>query len=136
MSATADWVIGILISAIVAMTGVMAYFYTRNRNRTKDMKEEIKDAKSEALERGNILGKIQALTDNVTALTLSINSKLAVIEDRAEIRNVNCSKHGERLVLVEQSVASSHKRLDEHVKLFSEIRKTLDEIRSNQKGGN
>lgn len=126
-------IVGILSGIVALLLTVMGYNYNKNRNERKDMEDKIKSTKVEAQEYGVLVQKIETLNANVANLNNSVSARFTVIETRAEDRQTSCMAHGEKLIIVQQSVISAHKRLDEHRDYFAEINKKLDELIKNQK---
>jgi cell division protein FtsB len=129
---TMEWIVGTLIGIVGLLLVFMGYSYNKNRNRQTDMQKDLVIAKAEAKEYGSLIQKIQTLTDNVAAMTTQFTARIITIETRADERQANCIKHGETIIIAEAKASSAHKRLDEHVRLFEEINRKLDNIMEKQ----
>ena len=110
-------IIEISVAIISLLLAILVYNYNKN-----------KDLKIEAEQKGSIITEIRNLKESVESSHRSLLERIIVIEDRAELRAQGCKEHGERLVAVEKDARAAHRRLDEHVTLFADIRKTLAEL--------
>jgi len=115
-------------SIILVLIGVLISWIGLNTSKINGIKKD-------AMEKGQLLTEISGMKKSIDTLSTSVSNRLAVIDDRAETKNISCAKHGEMLVAVKASSDSAHKRLDEHRELFTDINRKLDDIRNNQKEG-
>lgn len=104
-----DWVWPAL-GALIALAGL--YFGRRKENK-QDKEEDVSKAVKEATERTEVKEALKRQEDKLDGMDRNINDKLSRMEGQYAGMNTCQQDHEQRLVRVEESAKSAHKRIDE-----------------------
>lgn len=94
----------ILISVVSVSAAIFFGIKSSNRAERQDVEQQKKEAATEAANNTAVLVKLETIGVGVTEIKNEIKSMKSDVKELSE-----------RLVVVEQSTKSAHKRLDEHI---------------------
>lgn len=107
-----SWVISLMISIIAVLLTAVGLVTKMMRDRKQDTAEAIRSAKNEATEEATIRSEIKFLAQLMKDMKDSLDRSMAGIGKDVDCHEKQLKEHSNRLVAVEGSVKSAHKRID------------------------